>query len=254
MIEINNLSKAYGAKLIIDNLCLHLKNGNGGIISLLGPNGSGKSTLLMMIRRLLPNSGGTIDIDGLDIYKTPHDILAKKISLLRQDNPLSVRLTVYDLVSFGRYPHSKGRYNSYDKHCIDRAIQHLGLHDLKTCFLDELSGGQRQRAFIAMIICQDTNYILLDEPLNNLDMKHSVAIMKQLRRTSDELKKTILIVMHDINFASYYSDTIITLKDGKAVYCGKPQDIIRPEILKEIYNVDVQVQMINGVPIALYYQ
>ncbi|AQX31136.1 iron complex transport system ATP-binding protein [Bartonella schoenbuchensis R1] len=113
----------------------------GGIISLIGPNGSGKSTLLMMIRRLLPSDKGTINIDGLDIYKTPHDVLAKKLSLLRQDNPLSVRLTVYDLVSFGRYPYSKGRYNNEDKQFIDSAIRYLGLQDLKTRFLDELSGG-----------------------------------------------------------------------------------------------------------------
>ncbi|ENN91035.1 ABC transporter ATP-binding protein [Bartonella schoenbuchensis] len=252
MIEINHLSKTYGARLVIDNLCLQLPK--GGIISLIGPNGSGKSTLLMMIRRLLPSDKGIINIDGLDIYKTPHDVLAKKLSLLRQDNPLSVRLTVYDLVSFGRYPYSKGRYNNEDKQFIDSAIRYLGLQDLKTRFLDELSGGQRQRAFIAMVICQDTHYVLLDEPLNNLDMKHSVSIMKQLRRTANELKKTILLVMHDINFASSYSDMIVALKDGKAAYCGNPKEIIRPEILKEIYDMDIQVKTINNVPIALYYQ
>ncbi|MCZ2328975.1 iron ABC transporter ATP-binding protein [Bartonella sp. F02] len=252
MIKIDNLSKTYGTRLIIDNLCLHLPN--EGIISLIGPNGSGKSTLLMMMRRLLQKNTGIINIDGLDIYQTPHDILARKISLLRQDNPLSVRLTVYDLVSFGRYPYSKGRYNNEDKQFIDSAIRYLGLQDLKTCFLDEISGGQRQRAFIAMVLCQDTKYLLLDEPLNNLDMKHSIAMMKQLRRTANELKKTIVIVMHDINFASSYSDTIIALKNGKAAYCGSPQEVMQPQILKEIYDVDIQVQIINGVPIALYYE
>ncbi|WP_336279595.1 iron ABC transporter ATP-binding protein [Bartonella sp. CB175] len=252
MIEINNLSKAYGSRLIIDNLCLHLPK--GGIISLIGPNGSGKSTLLMMIRRLLPSHKGTINVDGLDIYKTPHDILAQKLSLLRQDNPLSVRLTVHDLVSFGRYPYSKGRYNNKDKQFIESALRYLGLEDLKDRFLDELSGGQRQRAFIAMVICQDTDYLLLDEPLNNLDMKHSIAMMKQLRRTADELKKTILIIMHDINFASSYSDMIVALKNGQAAYCGTPKEIMQPRILKDIYDVDIQIQTINGTPIALYYQ
>ncbi|WP_455478058.1 iron ABC transporter ATP-binding protein [Bartonella sp. B10] len=252
MIEIDHLSKAYGARLIIDNLCLHLPK--GGIISLIGPNGSGKSTLLMMIRRLLSGHEGTINIDGFDIYTIPDNILAQKLSLLRQDNPLSIRLTVHDLVSFGRYPYSKGRYNNEDKQFIDSALRYLGLQDLKNRFLDELSGGQRQRAFIAMVICQDTDYLLLDEPLNNLDMKHSVSMMKQLRRTADELKKTILIVMHDINFASSYSDMIVALKNGKAAYCGTPQEIMQPEILQEIYDVDIQIQTINGVPIALYYQ
>ncbi|MCZ2204448.1 iron ABC transporter ATP-binding protein [Bartonella sp. A05] len=252
MIEINNLSKAYGSRLIIDDLCLRLPK--GGIISLIGPNGSGKSTLLMMIRRLLPKDQGTINIDDIDIHQTSYDVLAKKLSLLRQDNPLSVRLTVHDLVSFGRYPYSKGRYTNEDKKFIDNAIQYLGLEDLKMRFLDEISGGQRQRAFIAMVICQDTDYLLLDEPLNNLDMKHSVSMMKQLRRTANELNKTILIVMHDINFASSYSDIIIALKDGKAAYCGSPKEIMQPEILKDIYDTDIQITTINNIPIALYYQ
>ncbi|WP_375624220.1 MULTISPECIES: ABC transporter ATP-binding protein [unclassified Bartonella] len=252
MIEINHLSKSYGARVIIDNLSLHLPK--GGIVSLIGPNGSGKSTLLMMIRRLLPSDKGTINIDGLDIDTMPHDILAQKLSILRQDNPLSFRLTVYDLVSFGRYPYSKGWYNNEDKQFIDSALRYLGLEDLKNRFLDELSGGQRQRAFIAMVICQDTDYLLLDEPLNNLDMKHSVSMMKQLRHTADELKKTILIVMHDINFASSYSDMIVALKNGKAAYCGTPQEIMQPEILQDIYDIDIQIQTIHGVPIALYYQ
>ncbi|ATO57602.1 ABC transporter ATP-binding protein [Bartonella sp. 1-1C] len=252
MIEINHLSKTYGARKVIDNLCLHLPK--GGIISLIGPNGSGKSTLLMMIRRLLPITKGTINVDGFDIQTTPHDILAKKLSLLRQDNPLSVRLTVRDLVSFGRYPYSKGRYNNEDKQFIDSAIKYLGLENLEMRFLDELSGGQRQRAFIAMVICQNTDYFLLDEPLNNLDMKHSVSMMKQLRRTANELKKTILLVMHDINFASYYSDVIVAIKNGKAIYCGSPKEIIQPKILKDIYDMDIQVTTINDIPIALYYQ
>ncbi|CBI76173.1 ATPase component of iron transport system [Bartonella clarridgeiae 73] len=252
MIEIDHLSKTYGARTIIDNLCLHLPE--GGIISLIGPNGSGKSTLLMMIRRLLPITKGTINVDGFDIQTMSHDVLAKKLSLLRQDNPLSVRLTVRDLVSFGRYPYSKGRYNNEDRQFINSAIQYLGLKDLEMRFLDELSGGQRQRAFIAMVICQDTNYCLLDEPLNNLDMKHSVSMMQKLRRTANELKKTILLVMHDINFASYYSDLIVAIKNGKAAYCGSPKEIIQPEILKDIYDMDIQVTTINDVPIALYYR
>ncbi|PIT69285.1 iron ABC transporter ATP-binding protein [Bartonella tribocorum] len=252
MIEINHLSKAYGARLIIDDLCLKLPK--GGIISLIGPNGSGKSTLLMLIRRLLPRHKGTIHIDNLDIDKMPHAILAQKLSILRQDNPLSFRLTVYDLVSFGRYPYSKGWCTHEDKQFIDSALRYLGLQDLKDRFLDELSGGQRQRAFIAMVICQDTDYLLLDEPLNNLDMKHAVAMMKQLRRTADELKKTILIVMHDINFASSYSDMIVALKNGKAAYCGTAKEIMQPEILKDIYDVDIQIKTINDIPIAFYYR
>ena len=120
-------------------------------------------------------------------------------------------------------------------------------------YLDELSGGQRQRAFIAMVIAQDTDYILLDEPLNNLDMKHSVQIMKILRRLVDDLGKTIVIVLHDINFASVYSDRIIALKDGKVVKDGPTAEIIQSDSLKEIYGMDIPIKNINNCRICVYF-
>src|SRR5690606_111838 len=143
----------------------------GGVTSIIGPNGAGKSTLLSMVSRLMAMDQGSVTIGGLDVTKAKRDELAKKLSTLRQDNHRTARLTVHDLVSFGRYPHSKGRLNIEDKAHIDRAIEYLDLQPLSGRFLDELSGGQRQRAFVAMVLAQDTDYVLLDEPLNNLDMK-----------------------------------------------------------------------------------
>lgn len=120
-------------------------------------------------------------------------------------------------------------------------------------FLDQLSGGQQQRAFIAMVIAQDTEYVLLDEPLNNLDMKHSVQIMKVLRRLADELGKTVIIVIHDINFASCYSDYIVALKDGKVVHNGPTEQVINSKVLKEIYDMDIEIQSINDNKICVYF-
>lgn len=251
MIELGHVFKAYDGTIIIDDLNLTIPK--KGIVSIIGANGAGKSTLLTMISRLLPMDSGTISVDNMDITKISGEIFAKRLSILRQDNTLSVRLTVRDLVSFGRYPYSKGHLTAVDKQFIDSSIRYLGLETFEDRFLDELSGGQRQRAFVAMVICQDTDYVLLDEPLNNLDMKHSVSMMQQLRRAADELGKTIVLVMHDINFASCYSDLIIALKNGKVSHMGAPSEIMQTDILKDIYDMNIKIQEIDGHRIAVYY-
>ena len=143
--------------------------------------------------------------------------------------------------------------NAEDEQLIDQALDYMNLGDMQDKFLDELSGGQKQRAFIAMVIAQDTDYVLLDEPLNNLDMKHSVQIMKILRKLVDELGKTVVIVLHDINFASVYSDRIVALKDGKLVKNGPTHEIINSESLREIYDMDIPIQEQNGCRICVYF-
>src|SRR6185437_12576181 len=157
----------------------------------------------------------------------------KRVSILKQSNYMNVRLTVRELVSFGRFPYSKGRLTNEDEDMVNQAIDYMNLWELEDSLLDELSGGQKQRAFIAMVIAQDTDYILLDEPLNNLDMKHSVQIMKILRKLVDDLGKTVVIVLHDINFASVYSDRIVALKNGKLVKNGPTHEIINSDALRE---------------------
>jgi len=251
MIDVKGVTKAYDQKIVVNNVCLQLPV--GGVTSIIGPNGAGKSTLLSMISRLLPMDAGTVTVDGLDVTKTPSDVLARRLSILRQDNHLGSRLTVRDLVTFGRYPYSKGRPTAEDMEHVRKALDYLHLEDLADRFLDELSGGQRQRAFVAMVLCQDTDYVLLDEPLNNLDLKHAVAMMKLLRRTADQLGKTVVLVLHDINFASCYSDYIVAMKHGQVAYQGTPEEIMRPEIMRHLYEVDVTVQNVNGQHIALYY-
>lgn len=252
MIDVKNIKKSYNGTVVVDGVSLSLPA--GGVISLIGPNGAGKSTLLSIVSRLLPMSSGTVEIDGLDVTTTPGEVLARRLSILRQDNQIMSRLTVEDLVAFGRYPHSKGRLTEADREHITKALRYLDLEPLAGRFLDELSGGQRQRAFIAMVLCQDTEYILLDEPLNNLDVKHAVAMMKLFRRTADEFGKTIVLVLHDINFASCYSDRIVAMRDGRVVHQGPPEEIITPEVIHDVYGVDALVMENGGQRIALYYQ
>lgn len=251
MITLENVRKTYGGHVVVDDVSLTLPA--GGLTSIIGPNGAGKSTLLMMISRLVPMDSGTITVNGMDVHKTPSDRLARHLAILRQENTITSRLTVHDLVTFGRYPYSKGRPTVEDKVHVDQAIHYLGLETLENRFLDELSGGQRQRAFVAMVLCQDTDYILLDEPLNNLDMKHSVIMMRLLRRAADELGKTIMLVLHDINFASCYSDMIVAMREGRVIAKGTPDTMIEPGCLRNIYDIDINVQLVNNRRIAVYY-
>lgn len=251
MIITSGLKKYYGDTAVVDDVSIQLPA--CGITSIIGPNGAGKSTMLSLVSRLLGMDAGSVTVDGMDVSKTPGDVLAKRLSILRQDNHMTARLTVSDLVAFGRYPHSKGRMTIEDKGHIERAIDYLNLGELRDRFLDELSGGQRQRAFVAMVLCQDTEYVLLDEPLNNLDMKHAMGMMKLMQGACKELGKTVVLVLHDINFASWYSDYIIAMKNGKVVNHGTTDDIIRPEALKQIYDMDINVHEIGGQRVSLFY-
>lgn len=180
-------------------------------------------------------------------------ILAQKISILKQQNNINLRLKVEELVAFGRFPHSQGRLNANDKIKINEALEYMGLSNLRNEFLDTLSGGQKQRAFIAMIIAQDTEFIMFDEPLNNLDMKHSVQIMQLMKNLVKDFNKSIAVVLHDINFASIYSDEIIALKDGKLLKQGSKDEIINQENLKQIYDMDIPVSQIDGKKICIYF-
>ncbi|EGT3615827.1 ATP-binding cassette domain-containing protein [Clostridium perfringens] len=251
MIEIKNLSKKYGDKFVVDDVSFNINKGK--ITSFIGPNGAGKSTVLSMISRIMSKDKGEVIIDGIPLEKWNDKELAKKIAILRQSNNINVRLTIRELVSFGRFPHNEGRLTKEDDKHIDDAIEYMQLKDIENRYLDELSGGQRQRAYIAMVIAQNTEYILLDEPLNNLDMKHSVKMMKVLRGLVNDLNKTVVIVMHDINFASFYSDNIVVLKDGKIARNDDTSKIISKEFLEDIYEIDFEIKNFNGNKLCVYF-
>jgi len=251
MIEISHISKRYADTVVVDDVTLTLPA--GGVTAIIGPNGAGKSTVLSMISRLLPMSAGRVLVDGIDVVNGDSKELARRLAILRQDNHLPMRLTVRDLVAFGRYPHTQGRPTIDDAAHVERALGYLGLAELADRYLDQLSGGQRQRAFVAMVLCQDTDYVLLDEPLNNLDMRHAVDMMALLRRTSRELGKTVILVLHDINFASCYADRIVAMRGGKVAYHGTPLELIQPEVLRDLYQLDIRVHEIDGQRICVYY-
>ena len=251
MLKSKRLSKKYGKKTVVKEVDFHIPHGK--ITSLIGPNGAGKSTVLNMIARLIERESGDIMFKEKDVLEWNSTELAKNLSILKQSNSLYLKLTIKELVEFGRFPYSKGNLTAEDREKVDIAIKYMELDDIKDKYLDELSGGQRQRAYIAMVIAQDTEYLMLDEPLNNIDIKHSKNMMRLIRKLCNELHKTVILVMHDLNFASCYSDYIIAFKDGKILKAGNAEEVMTREVLEEIYELPVAIHNIEGRNICVYY-
>jgi len=251
VITLEQVAKSYSSETSIGPVDLSIPA--GGITALVGPNGAGKSTLLTMMGRLLDIETGTITVGSFDIASTKSKDLAKVLSILRQENHYVTKLTVRQLVGFGRFPYSKGRLTRQDEEIISRYIDFLNLTQLEHRYLEELSGGQRQRAYVAMVLCQETEYVLLDEPLNNLDISHSVQMMKHLQAAAREFGRTIIVVLHDINFAARYADHICAIKDGKLAAFGTVGEIMQPELLTEIFNTEIEVLQGPSGPIACYH-
>lgn len=251
MISLSQVRKNYNDEVGIGPVDLQIPA--GGITAFVGPNGAGKSTLLTMIGRLLDIDEGAIEVAGLDVSSTKSKDLAKVVSILRQENHFITKLTVRQLVSFGRFPYTQGRLKKQDEEIISRYIDFLGLKQLENRYLDQLSGGQRQRAYVAMVLCQETDYVLLDEPLNNLDIAHSVQMMAHLARAAKEFGRTILVVLHDINFAARYADYICAVKDGEIVEFGEVAQIMNDKTLTDIFDTPVTVLDGPNGPLACYH-
>lgn len=251
MIKIDNISKKYGERSVLEDISLEIPKGK--ITSLIGSNGAGKSTLLSILSRILKPNKGSVYIDFKDIEEYKSRILAQHLSVLKQANHLDLKLTVRELVGFGRFPYSQGNLTADDHEKVNQALGFLGLEEIAEQYIDEISGGQKQRAFLAMVVAQDTDYVLLDEPLNNLDMKHAAQIMKTLHKLCHELGKTIVLVIHEINFAARYSDYIVALKDNKVGFHGTVDEIITPEVLKVVFDMDFEILDINGKKICNYF-
>lgn len=250
MIKVKNVSHNIGDLPILKNVNFELPTGQ--IIALIGANGAGKSTLFSLMARMNPlqDKSACISFDGYDISTATDGDMAKVVAMLAQENHIQGRLRVRELLMFGRYPYHQGRPTQADKDKVEEVIAAFELEPLAERFLSDLSGGQRQRVLIAMVVCQDTPYILLDEPLNNLDMYHAGRLMRQMKVLASR-GKTVVIVLHDINQASQFADTVVMMKGGEVVSVGTPKDVLTAENMKVLYNVDVTVLMHNGKPIVV---
>ena len=248
---ITDLNKKYDGKKVVNSVSFEIPKGK--VLSLIGPNGAGKSTVMGMISRLIAKDSGVIHFEDKDLTKWKSKELAKKLAILTQHNNIQMKLTVRELVAFGRFPYSGNRLTKEDNEMIDQAIAYMELQAFEDCFIDELSGGQRQRAYIAMVIAQDTEYVLLDEPTNNLDIYHASNMMRIVRRLCDELGKTVILVLHEINYAAFYSDYVCALVNGKIAKFGTVEEVINKETLAEIYKVDFEIIYVDGKPLSVFY-
>ena len=251
MIRIENVSLRIRATPILRDINLTIPR--GGVVALIGPNGAGKSSLLSLIARLRPLQQGTIHIDGLPVDRTPGPELARVVAILRQDSTVASRLKVRELVGFGRFPHGRGRLTAADLEIVDQALARFDLTDLADRFLETLSGGQRQRALVAMAFAQDTDYLLLDEPLNNLDMHHARELMRSLRAIADTRARTVVIVLHDVNQASAYADRIVAMQNGRIIADAAPLDLLTPDTLETVFGFRMRVEIIAGKPFVLHH-
>lgn len=249
MIEIRNVTMSYDREPVVRDVTFDLPD--RGITALIGPNGAGKSTLLSGIGRLHPLNSGAVHVDGKAIDHWRPDALARTIAILRQENHLTVRLTVAELVMLGRHPHTKGRATARDEEKVTEALTQVNMLELADRFLDELSGGQRQRAFVAMTLAQDAKYLLLDEPLSALDMRHSRDMMRHLSQVCRERDISVVIVIHDINTAAAYADRLIAMKDGRIVAEGAPAQVLTPSVLEDVFEVETTVTTVNERPVAI---
>lgn len=250
MIEISGLSQSVHGVQILAPTTLTLPGGK--ITALIGPNGAGKSTLARAIARITPPDPGQVRVNGLDVATTPGRRLARELAFLGQHTGLASRLRVRELVNFGRWPHCHGRPGPADRAAVERALGDFDLLPLAGRFLDTLSGGQAQRAHLAMAAAQETPWLILDEPLNNLDLAHSRALMAHLARLRDA-GRSVLIVLHDLNFAAGWADHVVAMKGGQVVAEGAPATVLTAPQLSGLYDTEIAVGEHAGRPLVLHH-
>jgi iron complex transport system ATP-binding protein len=237
----DGLSIGYDEKLIVKNLSVMIPDQK--ITTIIGSNGCGKSTLLKAITRIISHQSGSVLLDGKDISKENTKILAKKMAILPQTPEGAAGLTVGELVSYGRFPYQNGfgRLTKKDYEVIDWALEVTGTSSYKFRPVDALSGGQRQRVWIAMALAQETDIIFLDEPTTYLDMAHQLEVLELLQKLNREQQRTIIMVLHDLNQAARFADYIIALKDGEMVKAGTCEEVIVPQVLRQVFQIDAVI-------------
>jgi iron complex transport system ATP-binding protein len=254
-LQAKELTLSYGNTIIIDELNLTIPKGE--ITVFIGGNGCGKSTLLRALARILKPAGGAVLLEGKEIAKLPTKEVAKKLAILPQSPTAPEGLTVLQLVKQGRYPHQTWlkQWSEEDEKAVQRALEATGMTELAERPVDSLSGGQRQRAWIAMTLAQDTDIILLDEPTTYLDMAHQIEILDLLFELNEREKRTIVMVLHDLNLACRYAHHIVAIRNQKIYAQGKPEEIISYQLVKDVFQMDCQVTYdpLFGTPLCIPY-
>lgn len=256
LIAVDSLVVGYEDRIIINDLSLKIQKGT--VTTIIGENGSGKSTLLKTIGRILKPKQGEVRIENLNVHKTSTKDIAKILGLLPQTPKAPSGLTVGEVVEYGRFPHlpKNGKLAKEDHDVIDWALKQTNLLEFKERNIHALSGGQRQRVWIAMVLAQQTDIILLDEPTTYLDMAYQLEVLQLVKKLNTEKGITVVMVLHDINQASRFSDQLIMLKKGAIVAQGEPRETMTKEVLREVFDIDATLVSIPGTenPVCISYE
>ena len=245
-IRVEGLSFAYDGVPALENISLEIEEGQ--LLALVGPNGSGKSTLLQLISGILRPKRGAVYFDCREITRLSPREIARRLAALEQERRVDFNFTVRELVEWGRHPH-RGRLDPWrecDERAVRRALRLMGLEALAGRLISELSGGERQRVFLAMALAQEPKILLLDEPTAHLDLKYQLEIMGLIRRLVDDDGLTVIIALHDLNWAARYSDCVAVLSQGRLVACGLPHEVLTTELIWDVWEVDVRLVELDG--------
>jgi iron-chelate-transporting ATPase len=239
--SLEEVSFEISGKVILKSLTLDFAK--EGVTGLIGQNGSGKSTLMKILARQLAATSGRISFGNRPLHSWAEREFARKVAYLPQYTPLAAGLKVRELVALGRYPWhgALGRFGKVDHEKVNEALALTFTESLADRFVDTLSGGERQSVWLAMLIAQDARLLLLDEPISALDIAHQVGVLKLVRRLSLEHGVAVTVIIHDINLAARFCDSIVALKDGELIAHGPPSAFMTPERLREIYDVSMSV-------------
>lgn len=241
MLKAQSLNISYDHKKILDDFKIDVEKGE--IVSIIGPNGSGKSTALKAMSRLIPVEKGKVLLDGKDLHSLSSKSISQTMSVLFQSNEPPSDITVEELVNYGRTPHKKWfeRKNDEDVSIVEWAIEKTGLTSLKDRQVSSLSGGEAQRAWIAMSLAQRPKILLLDEPTTYLDIAHQLQLLELIQTVNRELGMTIVMVLHDLNQASIYSDKVCVISKGIVVKYGSSEEVMTQEMVRQVYGVECEI-------------
>jgi iron complex transport system ATP-binding protein len=252
VLEARNLTISYNDRVAVSNVTLTLDAGE--ITALVGPNGAGKSTLLRTLNGQLRHTSGSVLLDGQPIERHTRRTIGRRIAVVAQEAELRFPVTVLEFVLGGRFAWASnagwGWETERDLRIAADVLNETELTELSGRLMNELSGGERQRAVLARALATEASFLLLDEPTANLDLSHQATLLALVRNRCDQRQAASLVVTHDLNLAAQFADRILLMKDGKAVRSGKPHDVLTPQLLREVFDVEVLVDAhpVTGAP------
>ena len=228
-----------------------LRAERGELVGVIGPNGSGKSTLLKCIYRVLKPTGGAVWLDGRALSEYSYKASARRVAVVAQHNYYNFDFSVQDVVMMGRAPHKRAldRDNAQDRQMAARALETVGMADFARRSFSTLSGGEQQRVILARALAQDTPCLILDEPTNHLDIKFQLQLMDIVKR----LDRTVIAAIHDLNIAAMYCDRLYAVREGRVVASGRPEEVLTPELIRAVYEVEAEVLRDGGGGLRIFY-